>query len=794
MDIYEDLRFDEHLSRLVALLEAVNRPGGFCTEGRLLVPMPRIVVGETPMLSFPVPDAQARALIATAERAPYGRGQETLYDASVRNCWQVDPRSIRIEGRTWRQTLEQIEAETAAGLGFPPAAITAELYKLLIYERGGFFAPHRDTEKTDRMVATLVVALPTGGNGGDLVVRHHGREQVVAMQTDEPSQLVHAAFYADCEHEIRPVTDGYRIALVYNLIRKEKVQVPANAPDHRDRVAAVAEELGKRCREGDAGRKLVWVLEHDYSEAGLAFDRLKNVDAAVGEVLAAAAERTGCAMFTAILHAEQTDSVMAYGHVYDDDDPDEDDFEVIETDTFGCWLDGLTAPDGAAPDYGKLRIRPGELMPAGRLDLDRPDSQRLFEATGNGGATVDRLYRSAALVIWPREATLQVLAPAGADTILAFLAAERERESAGHPVPVGTRELAGQLGAVWPDPVWVSPADEGWARQTSAGLDLLRSIGSSAATVKFLTEVIAPRYWSALEGAVTAAAAELGGERMRGVVVQLIRSRLADQPAATLELLWELRDLLDESTDPGWRETLRTAVKEACAAVPTIATTTTGEDGRGFRLARKPAPLAPDLLRNLYGLVWQFGLEKDAEAATNFFLAEPGRVAPDRTVPQLLRELHARWPADAAGSPAFTALWRRSTDFLLSRSPSPPKTPSDWTLPVGALRCDCNRCEALRRFGEDPEATEHRIRAAQWDRNHVTDQIDRSGLDLRHRTEKRGRPYTLVVIKTRASHERRLREYQGDIAAMRQLLTTADTAADSGARAAELAAAVALAG
>lgn len=26
------------------------------------------------------------------------------------------------------------------------------------------------------------------------------------------------AFYADCKHEIQPLTSGYRIALVYNLI------------------------------------------------------------------------------------------------------------------------------------------------------------------------------------------------------------------------------------------------------------------------------------------------------------------------------------------------------------------------------------------------------------------------------------------------------------------------------------------------------------------------------------------------------------------------------------------------
>lgn len=794
MDLHGDIRFDERLTRLVEHLEAVQRPGGFCTHGRLLAPMPRIAVAGAPTLSFPVPDIQAKALIGAAERAPYGRGQETLHDDAVRNCWQLDPDCIRIEGGAWRQTFEQILEETAVGLGFASDLILAELYKVLIYEPGGFFAPHRDTEKTDRMVATLVVTLPTAGSGGDLVVRHRGREQVVNMRTDEPSEFVHAAFYADCEHEVRPVTDGHRICLVFNLIRKKKARIVATAPDYRDLVAPLAAELGKRCREDDAGRKLVWVLEHDYSEAGLSFDNLKNADAAVGEVLAAAAEQAGCAVFAAILHAEQTDAVTVYRDVYDDDDPDEDDFESVEPLEFGCWLDGWSAPDGAAPGYGELRLRPGELMPADRLDLDRPDSQRLFEATGNGGATVDRLYRSAALVVWPREETLRVIAPAGAATILGFLASEREHELAGQELPVGTRALATQLAGVWPGPVYVSPADKGWARRTTAALDLLRSIGNSEATLGFLREVVAPRYWSALEGAVTTVAADLGGERMRDVVVHLVRSRLADQPAATLELLWKLRDLLDDPPAPGWEETLRTAVGGACAAVPTIDTTTAEGDARGFRVVSKPAPLAPGLLRTFYGLVWQFGLEDEAEVATNFFLAEPERVSPDRTAPQLLEELRASWPADAAGSPAFTALWHRSADFLLSRSPSPPAPPSDWTLPADELGCDCERCGALRRFCADSGATEHRIRAVQWARDHLTDQIDGSGLDLRHETDKRRRPYTLVVFKTRASHERRLREYKGDITAMRQLIAVADAVTDAEARAAELTAAAARAG
>lgn len=87
-----------------------------------------------------------------------------------------------------------------------------------MYAKGGFFLSHRDTEKAPGMFGTLVVALPSAHEGGDLVIRHGGVERVVGLAGDEPSGVAWAAFYADCEHKVKPVTKGYRVCLVYNLI------------------------------------------------------------------------------------------------------------------------------------------------------------------------------------------------------------------------------------------------------------------------------------------------------------------------------------------------------------------------------------------------------------------------------------------------------------------------------------------------------------------------------------------------------------------------------------------------
>jgi hypothetical protein len=63
----------------------------------------------------------------------------------------------------WRQNLPP-RTDVAAGLGEDESAgVEARLYKLLIYEPGGHFLAHRDTEKEPGMFATLLICLPVVG-------------------------------------------------------------------------------------------------------------------------------------------------------------------------------------------------------------------------------------------------------------------------------------------------------------------------------------------------------------------------------------------------------------------------------------------------------------------------------------------------------------------------------------------------------------------------------------------------------------------------------------------------------
>ena len=208
--------------------------------------MPAIDVDGVGRIAFPILPAQAERLVAIAEAAPYGRGEETVVDREVRRTWQVDSARVRIGGRHWEKTLDELVADVALGLGVS-GPLAADFYKLLVYDAGSFFVDHRDTEKVPGMFATMVLVLPSTHGGGELVVKHAGREAALDLHPEDPSEIGFAGFYADCVHEVRPVTTGFRVTLVYNLRFVDKSR-PLKAPDYRAEQAAGgggAAELGE---------------------------------------------------------------------------------------------------------------------------------------------------------------------------------------------------------------------------------------------------------------------------------------------------------------------------------------------------------------------------------------------------------------------------------------------------------------------------------------------------------------------------------------------------------------------
>jgi predicted 2-oxoglutarate/Fe(II)-dependent dioxygenase YbiX len=479
---------------LAQLLNGVQRQGDFCTGGVCEIFPPGLEVDGVGPIALPLLSVQAEQLIAVAERAPFGRGVQTLIDTNVRRAWQINAGRVKLPGRAWAKTLASIVERVAEGLGVTEP-VEAELYKLLVYDEGGFFVGHRDTEKAAGMFATLVIVLPSLCSGGELVVRHQDREVRFDLHGSDPSEAAFAAFYADCLHEVSPVTSGCRLTLIYNLLRPAPGETP-RPPSHeteRRRLSALlrrwaeaqpeeenelkgededefeAEHEFEDEDEPERGRKgrlktVIYPLEHAYTPASLSFEALKGADAARAATLLAAAQTAECDLHLALLSIEESGSAEHTGAYrsyrrsrYGDDD--EDEFEVSEVFDRKQTLSNWRRPDGGDAGLGSLPFRSWQISPPDALEDMSSDEINFMEATGNEGASFERSYHRAALVLWPSCARLAVVNQAGLSATLPYLADLAERWVAGEvdessPLWTQAHELSGHMLASWPLGRW----------------------------------------------------------------------------------------------------------------------------------------------------------------------------------------------------------------------------------------------------------------------------------------------------------------------------------------------------
>ena len=97
-------------------------------------------------------------------------------------------------------------------------------YSVGIIGKGDFSKAHKDMPRAENMFGSLVVVLPTAHEGGQIVLHQAEKEWTLdfapkfATATEPTACFV--TFYGDLEHEVLPVTSGYRVTLTYNLYHK----------------------------------------------------------------------------------------------------------------------------------------------------------------------------------------------------------------------------------------------------------------------------------------------------------------------------------------------------------------------------------------------------------------------------------------------------------------------------------------------------------------------------------------------------------------------------------------------
>ena len=753
--------------RLLKEIAKVDRPGAVCTAGDLPLTMPGLEVDGVGTIRLPLGKTQARKLVGRCTQAPYGKGTDTVVDTDVRRVWEVDPERFALTNPGWVALIASIAADVQSALGLE-RKLTPHLYKLLVYEAGSFFLPHQDGEKLDGMVATLVVALPSPHLGGELIVTHEGGEHEVSFGgAASGHELSYAAFYADCQHEVRPLKDGYRLSLVYNLtLARSRKKSPVSAP----RTRAVAASIGELFRHwpwSDDVQKIAVTLDHQYSQEGLRIDALKGVDRARADVLFDAAEQAGCVAHLALITHWQSGSAEGgdYGYrgynswSYDDEDGDDDeptDYEMGEIYDDSLAVDHWSDRDGRKVALGEMDLDDEEIV-SSRPREDWELGREEFEGyTGNAGMTLERWYHRAAVVVWPRANHYHVLCEAGTNAAIAGLdAMVRKLKRARKADREGERDSCLKFAAAIID-VWgpqksqfdsyfsYSHRDRDEFDQTLfprllQELDapdllqrLLREIAVDDAKVEF--DKSFPRFckrhgWETFEDALAA-------------VIDATTSATVARNAALLETLCLQRDKAADRIALCQR-----LADRFVAALEKIDAHPPKDDWRAPRIDR--SGLLVSLVKSLVTVEADEPLDRlvghalsrskeydltDVHLKAIFSLETWLGRKLDRPVPAI-----AHWLADCRAE-------------LERRTAEPPAPPADFRRD-DKLSCKCADCRELSRFLADPAESVHEFRRAKAARQHLHQVIDGNRCDLTHVTRRTGSPYTLVCTKTTASYE-----------------------------------------
>lgn len=105
---------------------------------------------------------------------------------------------------------------------------------------------------------------------------------------------------------------------------------------------------------------------------------------------------------------------------------------------------------------------------------------------------------------------------------------------------------------------------------------------------------------------------------------------------------------------------------------------------------------------------------------------------------------------------------------LNARLARPARAKDDWAI-TWPDDCGCATCATLGRFLTAPSRRTLEWPLAKGGRRHVHSRINSSELPVRHQTRRTGRPFTIILTKTKALFERDTQQRRRDKTDLRSL-------------------------
>ncbi len=277
---------------------------------------------------------------------------------------------------------------------------------MLIYEAGGFFLSHRDSEKYDRMLASLVVVLPNPFEEGSIIVKHESRYVELSFRdASEGKCSSYAAFFADCTHCVKQIKKGVRLSLTYNLLLRTTAKPLLSHSAAAEKTAQIAEAIATWVKRQPTN-PLVFPLQHLYTQRGLALDLLKGSDRDLAALISEAANQSNCLVHFSIV-VSMSFIWANYGihenWYYRNENEDEGEEGWDDFRDYGYVGAAWTNENGRKQPWGQIAFSSKAVITPNGVANWTKASEEYEPYFGNHGNNLTRWYFQSAMVVWGRD-------------------------------------------------------------------------------------------------------------------------------------------------------------------------------------------------------------------------------------------------------------------------------------------------------------------------------------------------------------------------------------------------------
>ncbi|KAL9629013.1 MAG: hypothetical protein Q9204_005521, partial [Flavoplaca sp. TL-2023a] len=376
---------------------------------------PGLLIKGLGRVGLPLSSRDARDMVNLGRETPSG-------------IWEIDPAQVQFCNPQWSTSVRYAVSKTIEQLsvrGGEPS-VRADLHNLSLCQAGAFVSTHRDTAKAPGMFATLVIMLPSGHEGGEIMVLR-GKEKhplsnfnfnefsyaylacvyhTFSLLLNKAWDAAKGAAYAGVDYSVQPVISGYRLVLTYNLIHHDGVLNKARlSTSHEYRLSVIDSVLTswkKLLEDNDkASQELVYLFDHQYYEIIYGLDFLKGDDKIQAFHLHDACSRHGFTMYLADLEYSESWNEDEEGAEFDNVDVDGDgDDGYVDDDYYEEWtltdiftLDGMRIAE-------HIDIDKQAIIQDKPFEDDSPDDEE-SESLDFGHARRNEYYRRSCLVLVP---------------------------------------------------------------------------------------------------------------------------------------------------------------------------------------------------------------------------------------------------------------------------------------------------------------------------------------------------------------------------------------------------------